>query len=303
MLPKKVGLALGGGGAKGSYQIGVYQALYEAGLTDQISIISGTSIGSINTLLIMGKENIEQMIEVWNIMDNEQLFKSGFNRYKEDGEGLYDMMPLYKQIKNSVSRNKIRSSKYQGYIVAAEMKKEKGMLAQINPRNMKIRLFNVNTFPSPHKASLASSSMPLIFGPTKIYNKCYVDGGILDNTAMTPMIDNEVDFVISIPLTKGHDYISYLDSSIHTIVNFTSFKYFFKTFILSIADSVSFKEDKKILWYQFGYYIGKEMIDYLKAMNVIDENNNFRLTKEKEYIEMPKEIEGKVYRKIEEMNK
>ena len=39
---KKIGLILSGGGAKGAYQIGMFRALEELGLTDQISCSHGS---------------------------------------------------------------------------------------------------------------------------------------------------------------------------------------------------------------------------------------------------------------------
>ena len=51
-LPGQVVLVLQGGGALGSYQAGVYQALHEAGV--EPDWIIGTSIGAINASLIAG---------------------------------------------------------------------------------------------------------------------------------------------------------------------------------------------------------------------------------------------------------
>ena len=45
------GLVLGGGGMKGTYQIGVWKALEELKLN--ITAITGTSIGAINAALIL----------------------------------------------------------------------------------------------------------------------------------------------------------------------------------------------------------------------------------------------------------
>ena len=50
--PGQVVLVLQGGGALGSYQAGVYQALHEAG--NEPDWIIGTSIGAINASLIAG---------------------------------------------------------------------------------------------------------------------------------------------------------------------------------------------------------------------------------------------------------
>ncbi|MCH5185406.1 MAG: patatin-like phospholipase family protein, partial [Oscillospiraceae bacterium] len=43
---KEVGVALGGGGAKGSYEVGVWQALKDMGFN--VTAVCGTSIGAIN---------------------------------------------------------------------------------------------------------------------------------------------------------------------------------------------------------------------------------------------------------------
>lgn len=48
----KIGLVLAGGGGKGGYQIGVWKYLKEIGLEKNISVISGTSVGGLNAVLM-----------------------------------------------------------------------------------------------------------------------------------------------------------------------------------------------------------------------------------------------------------
>jgi predicted acylesterase/phospholipase RssA len=48
---KRVGLVLGGGGAKGAYQIGVWKALREKGFA-KFDVIAGTSVGALNGALV-----------------------------------------------------------------------------------------------------------------------------------------------------------------------------------------------------------------------------------------------------------
>ena len=55
----QVVLVLQGGGALGAYQVGVYQALHEAGV--EPDWIIGTSIGAINASLIAGNEPQNRM--------------------------------------------------------------------------------------------------------------------------------------------------------------------------------------------------------------------------------------------------
>ena len=50
-IASPIGLVLSGGGAKGAYEVGVWQALHEAGLAGDVAAVSGTSIGAVNAAL------------------------------------------------------------------------------------------------------------------------------------------------------------------------------------------------------------------------------------------------------------
>ena len=66
-LPGQVVLVLQGGGALGSYQAGVYQALQEARI--EPDWIVGTSIGAINASLIAGnapQDRLPRLREFWS---------------------------------------------------------------------------------------------------------------------------------------------------------------------------------------------------------------------------------------------
>src|SRR6202008_158536 len=66
-LPGQVVLVLQGGGALGSYQAGVYQALQEAGV--EPDWIVGTSVGGINASLIAAsapRDRLPRLIEFWS---------------------------------------------------------------------------------------------------------------------------------------------------------------------------------------------------------------------------------------------
>ena len=62
------GLALEGGGAKGSYEIGAYIALKELGY--KFNMVAGTSIGSLNAALIV-QGDIELAQKLWMSADSE----------------------------------------------------------------------------------------------------------------------------------------------------------------------------------------------------------------------------------------
>ena len=66
-LPGQVVLVLQGGGALGAYQVGVYEAMHEAGIEPDWMI--GTSIGAINAALIAGNrpgQRLERLRGFWD---------------------------------------------------------------------------------------------------------------------------------------------------------------------------------------------------------------------------------------------
>src|SRR3954467_6250479 len=73
--PGQVVLVLQGGGALGSYQAGVYQALHEAHI--EPDWIIGTSIGAINAGLIAGNEpklRLTRLEEFWSRMKRKEMW-------------------------------------------------------------------------------------------------------------------------------------------------------------------------------------------------------------------------------------
>src|SRR5271163_4252556 len=76
----RVGLVLQGGGALGAYQVGVYQALHEAGVEPDWVI--GTSIGAINASLIAGnrrEDRLDQMNAFWKRVQNASCLAAASN--------------------------------------------------------------------------------------------------------------------------------------------------------------------------------------------------------------------------------
>ena len=73
-LPGQVVLVLQGGGALGAYQVGVYEALHEAGIEPDWVI--GTSIGAINGAIIAGNKpehRLPRLRELWERFEQDSL--------------------------------------------------------------------------------------------------------------------------------------------------------------------------------------------------------------------------------------
>lgn len=97
-LPGQVVLVLQGGGALGSYQAGVYQALHEADI--EPDWIIGTSIGAINASLIAGNQpgnRLQKLWEFWKRMEQKPLWA-----FPGAWPGLYDKMSYLSTISNGI---------------------------------------------------------------------------------------------------------------------------------------------------------------------------------------------------------
>ena len=68
----KIGLVLSGGGGKGAYELGVWRALKELGISKYISVFSGTSIGAFNLVLFV-MDNMEKADKQWEEVTIDKL--------------------------------------------------------------------------------------------------------------------------------------------------------------------------------------------------------------------------------------
>ena len=164
MKKYKIGIALGGGGARGFVHLGVYQALSELGIVPEI--IAGTSAGSIaGSFLASGMPP-----------------KEVFERFK------------HKKI------NKISTVHFpvDGLMVMDGLKKMLKELPYKNIEDLPIPFFatisNLNTGKVEYRNSgpladivVASSSIPILFSPVTIGDYQYVDGGVCDNLPVKPI--------------------------------------------------------------------------------------------------------------------
>ena len=68
---KKVALVLGGGGSRGAYEAGVWQALTELGI--EIDIVTGCSVGAINAAMVV-QGNVDLTAQLWRELETHMVF-------------------------------------------------------------------------------------------------------------------------------------------------------------------------------------------------------------------------------------
>lgn len=168
----KIGIVLSGGGIRGIAHLAVLSALKKAGI--KIDKISGTSAGSIAGALFAAGIDPE---EAFSIFMNTRLIKYirpsfgslGLINIEKTGEIFKKYLPAH--IEDLAIPLSICTTNFsEGKIVYFE----KGPLI---------------------RAIHASSCIPGVFRPIVIHKQLYVDGGVLNNFPVEPLIDN-CDFII-----------------------------------------------------------------------------------------------------------
>ena len=209
----RVVLVFQGGGALGSYQAGVYQALHEAGVEPDWVI--GTSIGAINAALIAGnapEDRIARLREFWLRVRHSgwtQLLGSvpaygahalygsalmnGVKGFFEpnpwswfglgaplgpERAGFYSTAPLERTLSELISLERLNQGEMRLTVGAANV--QTGEMRYFDSRDTALDLRHV----------MASGALPPGFPAVRIDGELYWDGGILSNTPVEAVFDD-----------------------------------------------------------------------------------------------------------------
>jgi NTE family protein len=281
----KVGLMLGGGGAKGIYQVGVIKALYEWGLMADVEAIAGTSIGAINTFLIATTNDIYRMKYLWTLLDSDYVYSNS----REDKKGIFDTRMIVQILSEKVSLEPLRDSKRRFFVTTCRLKQNKShqpnILAGIDFKNMEKAVFELNTYKNPIAAVTASSSMPIVFGVVDIEGEYYVDGGVLDNYSLDPLLEAGCETIYGIPLDDNLKIKKYMDQPL-LYINFLIPKIFKNNLIGMMFEATAFQLKYKQQLYQLGYYAAQLLLTRLfKQGVVVQDGEKHRFVKQVEGFE------------------
>lgn len=204
-LSKQYGIVLEGGGARGSYQIGAWRALREAGV--QIKGIAGASVGSLNGAL-MCMDDLERAEYIWenisyskvmdiddDLMDQLQhgrLWDLNLKVVADHAlrvlkEGGFDIAPLKQLIAGTVDEDRIRKSDRELYITTFSVDERKGIVVDV-------KSLPEGDIPD----ALLASAYFLAFKNEKLGGKRYMDGGGFNNVPANVLIDKGYQDIIII---------------------------------------------------------------------------------------------------------
>ena len=171
----KIGIALGGGGARGFAHLGVLKAMEEAGIFPDV--VSGVSSGSIvGAFIASGKKPAEIMT----------VLKDGkFLDYAKVGipvTGLFSLEKFEENIKRHLSVRSFIELKLPFYVAVANLYSGSVEYLHTGPLIPAIQ---------------ASCAIPVLFSPVEINGQLYVDGGLLDNLPYKPLL-GKCDKIIAV---------------------------------------------------------------------------------------------------------
>ncbi len=214
VLPGQSVLVLQGGGALGAYQVGVYQALHEAGI--ELDWVIGTSIGAINGAIIAGnpvEARLDRFDEFWssvvqkpfgfdlpflpafgNAASNFATLAGGISGFFSpnpaalwglhaavgvEKAGFYSTAELRQTLHDSLDADLLSTGKPRLTVGAVNVRT--GVMRYFDSREGALGIEHI----------LASSALPPAFPAVRIKGEPYWDGGIYSNTPLEAVFDDE----------------------------------------------------------------------------------------------------------------
>jgi len=178
----KIGIALGGGGAKGSAHIGILRTLEAHGI--KISAVTGASAGSIvgaGYALGLTPDEILKKSEKFN---NKKFLR--FSNFHLFHESLIKSSEIEKVIKELVGEKTFADTKIPFQAIAVDL--ESGMEVPLKTGKL-------------WESLRASSAIPGIFSPYFLDGRYLVDGGLLNNVPVDLLRENkDIDIVIGVEI-------------------------------------------------------------------------------------------------------
>ncbi|MDR1773322.1 MAG: patatin-like phospholipase family protein [Clostridioides sp.] len=251
----KLGLCLEGGGAKGAFQAGVIKALYDKGINKFYSI-SGTSIGAANGYAVF-TGNACKLENMWKNMSGEKEKIQIINN-------TVDNSILLDRLKNMYDENKKVSENF--YVNYVQVKNKDVSEIIVNLKNLSEEecLENVKYSSNLPYSKRQSGDFRKDFIDDVvdgIYEGGKLDGGILNNSLIQPLIEDEVDKIILI--TMRHNYV--VQENIKNIYDENKIIAIGPEIPFEAKDTMRFEEEFCKVNFEKGYEIGsKKVAEILK---------------------------------------
>jgi NTE family protein len=181
LRPPRIGLALGGGAARGFAHIGVIQVLEENGIRPDL--IAGTSAGSLVAALYASGKSGKELGALAESMD-----ESAFTDWAFPGRALIRGEGLAHYVRQQTGGRTIEQMRIPLGIVATDLDSGHAILFQLGDPGVAVR---------------ASSAVPAVFQPVRIGTHEYVDGGLVAPVPVQFARQMGADLVIAVDISQA----------------------------------------------------------------------------------------------------
>ncbi len=175
----RIGLALGGGAARGFAHIGVIQALEANGCAPDLVV--GTSAGSLVAALYASGKTGTELAALADAMD-----ETAFADWVYPGRGLIKGEALARFVRDKTGGRMIEQMRLPLGIAATDLDSGEGVLFQRGDTGTAVR---------------ASSAVPAVFQPVRIGKREYVDGGLSAPVPVHHARAMGAEFVIAVDIS------------------------------------------------------------------------------------------------------
>lgn len=211
-------MVMAGGAARGAYEAGVLRFIYTE-LADRLGrppwpdIVSGTSVGALNGSFVVARdrEGIEWSADRWRNISIDEVFGLSFTdlyRIVRAGMGgatfaIADPRPLWRMVARNFPLKAIRKAiEVDGvtWIVGATDLVTGTQVLFVDRATAPTWRTRPGVVLQPTRIraihTLASGALPLLFPPITIAGRLYVDGGLRQNTPLSPVLRAGADRVL-----------------------------------------------------------------------------------------------------------
>ncbi|MDF2190571.1 patatin-like phospholipase family protein [Paraflavitalea sp. CAU 1676] len=162
----KTGIVLSGGGVRGFAHLGLLKLLDEIGLKPYA--ISGTSAGAIAGAMYLAGHSPEAIL---GILKQNAYF--GWSNLLWHKDGFFSMQPLLRSLQKHIPQNSFESLAARFFVTATDFTHGKQAVFSSGPL---------------YEPVIAAASVPVVFAPVKIGDSLLVDGGLLNNFPIDPLL-------------------------------------------------------------------------------------------------------------------
>ena len=215
LVPSETALVLGGGGAKGAYEVGAIAALDELGI--KAGSVFGTSVGALHAAMyaqgsmdaaaalwdnirlsdVVSEESLAIADDAENIFDHPEKLLEFITRYAQK-KGV-DVSPLTDILHKLIDEDKIRRSGVHLGIVTTRFPS----LAMVEKRLEEMETGSLIDW------LMASASCFPIFPMKQVGGDRYIDGGFCDNTPVEMAVRSGARDIIAIDIGKHRSHTQY----------------------------------------------------------------------------------------------